>query len=109
VHGEALWHVLRFDENRVRFYLTSTVEHLQSCIDDYDRKYETKSLGKSRPASTFLRTETYLGILVGPAAEASKFRRQLSELTRLVRIADDRTLDERACTSLETVTIQTNH
>lgn len=74
VHGEALWHVLRFDENRVRFYLTSTVEHLQSCIDDYDRKYETKSL----------------------AAEASKFRRQLSELTRLVRIADDRTLDERA-------------
>ncbi|OTA00173.1 hypothetical protein A9Z42_0056060 [Trichoderma parareesei] len=74
VHGEALCHILKFDENRVRFYLTSTVEHLQLCIDDYDRRYDTKSL----------------------AAEASRFRRQLSELTELVKFGDDRTLDERA-------------
>ncbi|KAL7817916.1 hypothetical protein V8C44DRAFT_319628 [Trichoderma aethiopicum] len=74
VHREALWHILKFDGNRVRYYLTSTVEHLRSCIDDYDRRYDKNSL----------------------EAEASRFRRQLSDLTVLVKFGDDRKLDERA-------------
>ncbi|KAL6874796.1 hypothetical protein J3F83DRAFT_728706 [Trichoderma novae-zelandiae] len=71
VHREALWHILKFDENRVRYYLTSTVEYLKLCIDDYDRRHGEKPL----------------------AAEASRFRRQLSELTELVRFGDDKKLD----------------
>ncbi|TFA99610.1 hypothetical protein CCMA1212_008520 [Trichoderma ghanense] len=71
VHREALWHILKFDENRVRYYLTNTVEYLKACIEDYDRKYDEKAL----------------------ASEASRFRTQLSELTELVKFGEDKKLD----------------
>ncbi|KAM0254554.1 hypothetical protein ACHAQJ_006660 [Trichoderma viride] len=47
---EALWHVLRFNESRVRFYLANTVNHLRDCIDDYDRRHAGVPLGKPRIA-----------------------------------------------------------
>ncbi|KAL6696935.1 hypothetical protein J3F84DRAFT_347945 [Trichoderma pleuroticola] len=74
VHREALWHVLKFDGNRVRFYLTNTIAYLEECIRDYDRRH-----GKSSLLA---------------ASEATRFRSQLSELTELVKFGDDKQLED---------------
>ncbi|RFU79689.1 hypothetical protein TARUN_2557 [Trichoderma arundinaceum] len=72
VRSEALWHILKFDENRVEFYLASTMKHLGGCISDYDRRH----------------TELPL------ASEASKFRNQLFQLKELIKFAEDDKLEE---------------
>jgi hypothetical protein len=43
---EALWHILKFNENRVRFYLANTVSYLRDCIVAYDRRHAEEPLGK---------------------------------------------------------------
>lgn len=46
IRREALWHVLEFDKNRVKYYLAHTVKHLGDCIIDYDRRHAEVSLGE---------------------------------------------------------------
>ncbi|KAL7907355.1 hypothetical protein GGI35DRAFT_86969 [Trichoderma velutinum] len=69
-YREALWHILKFDGNRVRFYLINTVAYLEECIRDYDRRH-----GNSL------------------SSEALRFRSQLSGLTELVKFGDDKELE----------------
>lgn len=47
VNRETLWHILKFDGNRVRFYLTNTIAYLEECISDYDRRHGKSSLCES--------------------------------------------------------------
>ncbi|PKK50796.1 hypothetical protein CI102_5240 [Trichoderma harzianum] len=72
VHREALWHILKFDGNRVRFYLTSTIVYLEECISDYDRRHGQNSL----------------------SSEAARFKSQLSKLTELVKFGNDKQLED---------------
>ncbi|KAL7783624.1 hypothetical protein V8C37DRAFT_396943 [Trichoderma ceciliae] len=72
VRREALWHVLKFDENRVGFYLANTANYLNKCIANYDRRHAA----------------------MPSVLEASKFRRQLSELKELIKFEGDDKLDE---------------
>jgi hypothetical protein len=43
---EALWHILRFNKHRIKYYLTGAVNHLEGCIEDYDRRHAQTTLGK---------------------------------------------------------------
>ncbi|KAL6806392.1 hypothetical protein GGI42DRAFT_321129 [Trichoderma sp. SZMC 28013] len=72
VNRETLWHILKFDGNRVRFYLTNTIAYLEECISDYDRRHGKSSLSSG----------------------ASRFRSQLSELTKLVKFGDDKQIED---------------
>jgi hypothetical protein len=47
VRREALWHILRFNRQRIKYYLTHAVIHLQDCIEDYDRRHNQTPQGKS--------------------------------------------------------------
>lgn len=46
VQREALWHILRFNKQRIKFYLAGAVSHLEECIKDYDRRHNEAPLGK---------------------------------------------------------------
>lgn len=46
IRTEALWHILRFNKERIKYYLSATVAHLEKCLKDYDRRHAETPLGK---------------------------------------------------------------
>lgn len=72
VGREALWHILRFNKQRINYYLTGAVNHLEECIEDYDRRH----------------------VEIPLASDALRFRRQLSELKELLAFEKNGELNE---------------
>ncbi|KAM0449514.1 hypothetical protein ACHAO4_007534 [Trichoderma viride] len=72
VQREALWHILRFNKQRIKFYLAGAVNHLEECIKDYDRRHNETPL----------------------ASDAIQFRQQISELRRLLEFEKSNELNE---------------
>lgn len=52
VRREALWHILRFNKYRIKYYLVGAVNRLEECIQDHDRRHAQTPLGK--PPRTFV-------------------------------------------------------
>lgn len=46
VQREALWHILKFNKQRIEYYLTGAIKYLKECIEDYDRRHKETPLGK---------------------------------------------------------------
>lgn len=72
VRKEALWHVLRFNKHRIKYYLTNAVDYLEECIEDYNRRHAQTPL----------------------ASDAIRFRNQLSELKVLLEFEKDHEQNE---------------
>ncbi|KAL7920381.1 hypothetical protein ACQKWADRAFT_298857 [Trichoderma austrokoningii] len=67
IQREALWHILRFNKQRIKYYLAGAVKHLEECIKDYDRRHAQTPL----------------------ASDAFRFRGQLAELKEILVFQKD--------------------